>query len=434
MKNKPIPITTLLIVVFSFFIGATLYFCTRGANALLNQNNESTAFFSYDHLQDLNKNVILSPEDYSASGFKEMRQRHGMMPEILANKVKEYLSYLSAVFSQQAIQDVLEVGTPVWNRSRFQGVAGEPVIMLVPLITTNGTSISGMLTIEIDETGFVSWQTERRDELLEPYLASRQVNDGQELVRLLSVAAFDKYLFDHKFLPTKYGLDPRDADYHQNFSAQVSLRDLDEFIFLSSCYQLTVTYEGNELSRIICETVRIRITTPTTTTDPPNPPNPPTTGGVPGNPQGNLRDGNTNREHCEWEWPIVGVYSGSGPLDGLAWVIGNSQYCYFSGGGSIVPLCEKAPYWNMQGNCSANLEVQDRGSQVSAPVNNAGRVRSRYRIVNNSTGIWGITAAFSDVIGVAYEWNQFTSNSSIIATATRYYHIRSTMLCYDGCQ
>lgn len=417
----------------------TMSSCTQEVYKSSESNQVLSDFFTFDRLPDLNKKIILKAEEYKDSEFKEIRTRHGMQPTALANKIEEILPYVQASFTEDAINTVLRIGTPVWNRSRLQGVAGEPVVMLVPLVQRGMEKISGMLTIEIDKsTGIPIWQSESRDELLAPYQESRKSEAGQEYIRLLSVAAFDKYLFDFEFLPSRYGLDPSDSDYDERFNNLLDFRNPDEFIFLSGCFSITAYFEGQEITRIICETVRIIRRNPINPVVPrPNPPNPPFpwAGGssIPGNPQGTLGNGNSDRNRCEWEWPIVGVYSGTTAWDDLTTVIGdNPQLCYLIGGGNLTHPCVDNNFWSISGDCSSNMFVEDRGSSMDLPRNNSGWVNSKYLVRNSSSITWGVSASLDYVAGYI-EWQSFSSNSITVATDRRPYYITQSMDCYDSC-
>ncbi|WP_116128344.1 hypothetical protein [Lewinella sp. IMCC34183] len=407
-------------------------------------------FYKFGKASTLNSSIIQEPSAYEPGEFRELRQKFGMLPDALKQRIIEDMAIIERSFPEASMEKVLNVGFPVWERARVQPDHEYGQLLLVPLVQESSEVSEGLLVYRLRDGELDTWHLLNRDGLLRPLREDRPVQSRSEYVNLLLTASFDTYLFDRQTLPARYTLDPHMPDYEAQFdSRNVRFRDpvggKTHFIF--NCFQQGASMPEYDIvicCRYICESYYLVDYDRGILLDysPPNVPPPANSnsggGGTPSGTAGNNRDGLQSNGLCEWLWPVVGIYSGSSPLDDLATVIGNNpQLCYFHVGALGTIYCN----WNIRHSlrgtdCTAQvIKVTDEGSSVEGPKNGemSVYVYGRFRLENISNQSVGIHAGYKDVMGVGYEWATFREDEARLVSYTRRTTVTRGLECYDAC-
>ncbi|PPK84731.1 hypothetical protein CLV84_3894 [Neolewinella xylanilytica] len=215
-------------------------------------------FYTFGQASKANANIIQDTSVYEKQAFREMRQKFGMLPEGLREKIAEMQSGIEKEFPAASIEKALGVGLPVWERSRAQADHEKGELLLVPLVTKNSKLLTGLLVFRLRDEHLDTWHLMERAGLLHPLLEDRPVESRSEYVNLLLTAAFDHYLFDYQFLPDRYTINPNRGEYEPLFSSTNNdPATLSTGIhFMQGCFeQYRHDVEGNRssTSKFICE-------------------------------------------------------------------------------------------------------------------------------------------------------------------------------------
>lgn len=414
-----------------------------GNNSSLPSNN----FFQLDFAVNGSEDIIKEPSEYTVTDFREMRERSGMFPEALKERLLTHMPRLKQVFNSEDLDSILEIGYPAWNRSRNQSGYGKGETLIVPLVKPDGVMTEGLLIINIAANGELSWSATHRKDLLAAVYENRAVANRAEYVYALTLAGMDHYLYNKAYIPEKYFLDPHDQAYNDDFTDQsVSFRDPIISVWLfGGCYRLMASNTEDHLCcRYICESIDVYLDyirgIPTDPPGGPTPPDPDPDGPSGGNPTGPDRtnDGLLPNGLCEWLWPTVGIYSGTSPSDDFLTVIGdNPQLCYFYVGTLGTIHCDFGMRQELRGGgCTGQaITIVDQGSSVAEPRNGdlTFWVYARYSLYNSSSTTTVIGATLADLIGINYEWTNWAQDEWVKVHLTRFRSVTPGLQCYDAC-
>ena len=229
--------------------------CERNAAVTVPTEDD---IYTIDRINPINPHLIRDPSVYRHQEFREMRQRSGMLPEELRDKIAEMVTVVADDFPADSLDVLLDVGLPVWERARVQEDQDGGELLVVPLATATGQSIAGLALFRLRNNHLDSWLLWDRPTLLKLLLDERPVGNRSEYVNLLLTAAFDHYLFDAHPLPAGYPVDPQTpADEMTAAPSTIGgSGPPDTVYFLQECFVregVDPRGSGEPLSAIICE-------------------------------------------------------------------------------------------------------------------------------------------------------------------------------------